>query len=75
MATSDLERMLDDWALAWSSGSSNDPELVLALFADDCLFGLKNPLGAIPCGFESHPRHNHFNNLQTHHVFFISATD
>ena len=38
MATSDLERMLDDWALAWSSGSSSDPEKVLALFADDCVF-------------------------------------
>jgi uncharacterized protein (TIGR02246 family) len=35
MATSDLERMLDDWAIAWSS---NDPELILALFADDCVF-------------------------------------
>jgi steroid delta-isomerase-like uncharacterized protein len=35
MATSDLERMLDDWAIAWSS---NDPELILALFVDDCLF-------------------------------------
>ena len=33
VATSDLERMLDDWALAWSSGSSSDPEKVLALFA------------------------------------------
>ena len=38
MATSDLERMLDDWALAWSSGSSKDPEHLLALFADDCIF-------------------------------------
>jgi steroid delta-isomerase-like uncharacterized protein len=35
MATSDLERMLDEWAMAWSS---NDPERVLALFADDCVF-------------------------------------
>jgi Predicted ester cyclase len=35
MATSDLERMLDDRAIAWSS---NDPELILALFVDDCLF-------------------------------------
>jgi len=38
MATSDLDRMLDDCAIAWSSGSSNDPELVLALFADECVF-------------------------------------
>lgn len=29
MAASDLERILDDWAMAWSSGSSNDPDLVL----------------------------------------------
>ena len=35
MATASLERMFDDWALAWTS---NDPELVLALFVDDCLF-------------------------------------
>jgi len=35
MATSDLERMFDDWAMAWSS---NNPELILALFADDCVF-------------------------------------
>jgi steroid delta-isomerase-like uncharacterized protein len=35
MAISDLERMLDDWGMAWSS---NDPERVLALFADDCFF-------------------------------------
>jgi steroid delta-isomerase-like uncharacterized protein len=38
MATSDLERLLDDWATAWSSNDSNDPERVLALFADDCVF-------------------------------------
>ena len=38
MATSDLERMLDDWAMAWSSAENNDPEMVLALFADDCVF-------------------------------------
>ena len=31
MATSDLERMLDDWAMAWSSGSSTDPELILEM--------------------------------------------
>lgn len=38
MATSDLERMLDDWVIAWSSAEHNDPEKVLALFADDCVF-------------------------------------
>ena len=27
--------MLDNWATAWSS---NDPELILALFVDDCFF-------------------------------------
>jgi len=36
--TSDLERMIDDWAVAWSSADSHDPERVLSLFADDCLF-------------------------------------
>ena len=37
MATSDLERLFDDWALAWSSNdSSNEPERVLFLFVDDC---------------------------------------
>ena len=38
MATADVERMLDEWAMAWSSNESNDPERVLALFADDCVF-------------------------------------
>jgi len=38
MVTSDLERMLDDWAIAWTSAENNDPERVLALFADDCVF-------------------------------------
>jgi ketosteroid isomerase-like protein len=38
MATSDLERMLDNWAMAWSSIDNKDPERVLALFADDCVF-------------------------------------
>ncbi len=38
MATSDLERMLDDWAMAWSSIDNKDPERVLALFADDCVY-------------------------------------
>ena len=38
MVTSDLERMPDDWAIAWTSAENNDPERVLALFADDCVF-------------------------------------
>ena len=38
MATSDLERMLDEWAMAWSSIDNKDPERVLALFADDCVY-------------------------------------
>ncbi len=38
MATSELERMLDDWAIAWSFNNSYDPERVLALFVDDCVF-------------------------------------
>ena len=38
MATSDVERMLDDWATAWSSAENSDPARVLALFADDCVF-------------------------------------
>jgi steroid delta-isomerase-like uncharacterized protein len=38
-ATFDLERLFDDWALAWSSfDSSKDPERVLSLFVDDCIF-------------------------------------
>jgi steroid delta-isomerase-like uncharacterized protein len=33
------ERLFDDWATAWSSNdSSKDPERVLALFVDDCVF-------------------------------------
>ncbi len=35
MAAPNLERMFDDWAMAWTS---NDPEKVLALFTDDCVF-------------------------------------
>jgi steroid delta-isomerase-like uncharacterized protein len=38
MVTAEVERMLDEWAIAWSSSANNDPERVLALFADDCLF-------------------------------------
>jgi uncharacterized protein (TIGR02246 family) len=33
-----LEQLLDDWAIAWSSNGSNDPEKVLALFIDDSVF-------------------------------------
>lgn len=35
MVTSDLERMFEDWPMAWSS---NDPELILALFVANCVF-------------------------------------
>ena len=35
MATSEAERILDDWAIAWSS---HDTEKVLALFTDDCVY-------------------------------------
>jgi steroid delta-isomerase-like uncharacterized protein len=38
MANSELKRLLDDWAVAWSSGDSSDPEQILALFTDDCVF-------------------------------------
>src|SRR5258708_29859877 len=38
MATSDLERMLDEWAMAWSSIDNKDPERVLAFFAEDCVY-------------------------------------
>ncbi len=38
MATDDLERLLDDWATAWSSSDFSDPERVLALFLDDGVF-------------------------------------
>ena len=38
-ASADLERLFDEWALAWSSiDSSKDPERVLSLFVDDCVF-------------------------------------
>lgn len=35
MATSDVERILDDWATAWSS---HDTDKFLALFTDDCIY-------------------------------------
>ena len=38
MASSELERMLDDWAVAWSSSDSSDPGRLLALYTDDCVF-------------------------------------
>ena len=38
MLTADIERMLDEWAIAWSSSANNDPERVLALFADDGIY-------------------------------------
>ena len=38
MANPELKRLLDDWAVAWSSGDSSDPERILALFTDDCVF-------------------------------------
>jgi SnoaL-like domain len=34
--TSDLEKLPNEWARAWSS--SNDSERLLALFTDDCIF-------------------------------------
>jgi steroid delta-isomerase-like uncharacterized protein len=38
MATTDVEGLLDEWALAWSSSENKEPERLLALFADDCVF-------------------------------------
>src|SRR5258707_4059042 len=38
MTSAELQRIADDWATAWSSSDSGDPEDVLALFADDCIF-------------------------------------
>jgi steroid delta-isomerase-like uncharacterized protein len=35
MATSGVERVLDDWAIAWSS---HDTEKLLSLFTDDCVY-------------------------------------
>jgi len=35
MVTSKAEQILDDWATAWSS---HDPERVLALFDNDCVY-------------------------------------
>jgi len=30
--------MVDDWATAWSSSDYKDPDRVLAMFVDDCVF-------------------------------------
>jgi SnoaL-like domain len=38
MAGSELARMLDDWAVVWSSSEVSDPGKLLALFTDDCVF-------------------------------------
>jgi SnoaL-like domain len=38
MATADLDRLLDEWAIAWSSSDNNDPARLLALFADDGMY-------------------------------------
>jgi steroid delta-isomerase-like uncharacterized protein len=38
MLTTDIDRLLDEWALAWSSSANTDPERVLALFADDGMY-------------------------------------
>ena len=35
MATVDMERVLEEWATAWSS---HDTEKLLALFTDDCVY-------------------------------------
>jgi steroid delta-isomerase-like uncharacterized protein len=35
MATTDVERVLEDWATDWSS---HDTEKLLALFTDDCIY-------------------------------------
>ena len=38
MLTADIDRLLDEWAIAWSSSANTDPERVLALFADDGMY-------------------------------------
>jgi steroid delta-isomerase-like uncharacterized protein len=38
MATVDLEGLLDEWAVAWSSGVSSDPERVLDLYVGNLIF-------------------------------------
>jgi uncharacterized protein (TIGR02246 family) len=38
MLTTDIDRLLDEWAIAWSSSANTDPDRVLALFADDGMY-------------------------------------
>jgi len=38
VAIFDVERMVDYWQIACSSTENKDPEGVLALFAEDCVF-------------------------------------
>jgi hypothetical protein len=38
MASAELQRIADDWATAWSCTDSGDPENVLALFTEECVF-------------------------------------
>jgi steroid delta-isomerase-like uncharacterized protein len=47
MATSDLEKLIEDWALAWSS--PNTQEKLVSLFTDDCLYE-DLPLGVVTHG-------------------------
>jgi steroid delta-isomerase-like uncharacterized protein len=48
MTTTDVRVVLEDWAAAWSS---HDPERVLALFTDDCVYE-DVPFGVVPHGKE-----------------------
>ena len=48
MATSGMERLLGDWAGAWSS---HDAEQILSLFTDDCVYE-DVPLGIVSRGKE-----------------------
>ena len=47
MATTDLEKLIEDWALAWSS--PNTPEKLVSLFTDDCVYE-DLPLGVVAHG-------------------------
>jgi steroid delta-isomerase-like uncharacterized protein len=47
MATSDLEKLIEDWALAWSS--PNTQEKLVSLFTDDCVYE-DLPLGVLTHG-------------------------
>jgi steroid delta-isomerase-like uncharacterized protein len=46
MATADAERVLEAWAIAWSS---HDTEKVLSLFTDDCVYE-DVTFGVVNCG-------------------------